>query len=828
MKNILRIILCCFVTTLLAQTSSVNVKVSPNTPAGDVVNSLVNFPAVGILKIGGVDVTTTGGGGGLGTANYNFNTTTSAPPSNSQIRVNNSDQTLATTLWINYTDNNNRNLKTYIAYYFVTGAKVYLQKNDNPSIWQLYQISSSITDNTTYATVPVTFQNGGGTPIGGGNSIMASVTSPSGATAGGLNQQFQYNNTGALGGITSLTYDGTIPATATLNPAANTHATGVLLRNTTASTSGNQRYAPDLTLGGHAFLTGSGDHSYTWRLATESQDANSLPVSASLPYSWLRIGFSYDGGAYDSHGVIIDSRGNMFNANDGVCAFAEFDALDTLKVGNPANKLYLTNFSSAGGLIMPGTLANTRDIVWTSTSDADGTVDVGISRDAAGRVGIFDTSAHGGYRDLKLRTLLLNPGAAPTGVEGALYGNSTDHKIYYYNGSSFVDLTAGGGASPVGGSITTHGDSNYSIASSDRIVVTNANLSAVRTWTLPSASSAGAGTVIQVIDLQGGVTPTNNLFVTKQVGDTLLPAGTGPIITEPYSGVEFTSNGVTTWEVTNWVPRDSTTPFGGSGHGMFQVWNNNNRAWQVAPWRFGDIYTTTPAVGNFLQATSTTDYGTSTYKLPTSPGASGKIAQSNGTDIVMSTPTWPSTAGTKGQSVRWDGTNMVTNGAPYGVLTVTNDQTATTETAHIVYTVPANSAAGGTTYRLTAWGDMDNGTTAITFTPRIRWGGTGGTQLIATPTVVGTTTAQTNKQWRAVANVTIRSIGASGTCWPTLAVANHTASTAGAYAADEATTTATVTIDTTANKDLDLTWSLSATTGTPHVRTYGGYVEIIN
>jgi hypothetical protein len=44
--------------------------------------------------------------------------------------------------------------------------------------------------------------------------------------------------------------------------------------------------------------------------------------------------------------------------------------------------------------------------------------------------------------------------------------------------------------------------------------------------------------------------------------------------------------------------------------------------------------------------------------------------------------------------------------------------------------------------------------------------------------------------------------------------------------ADNSGTTA-VTIDTTANKDLVLTWALSATTGTPHMRTIGGFIEVV-
>jgi len=58
-----------------------------------------------------------------------------------------------------------------------------------------------------------------------------------------------------------------------------------------------------------------------------------------------------------------------------------------------------------------------------------------------------------------------------------------------------------------------------------------------------------------------------------------------------------------------------------------------------------------------------------------------------------------------------------------------------------------------------------------------------------------------------------------------MAVENHTASTTGVWARDSAENNST--IDTTAAKDLDLTWTLSATTGAPHVRTNGGYIEVV-
>jgi hypothetical protein len=160
-------------------------------------------------------------------------------------------------------------------------------------------------------------------------------------------------------------------------------------------------------------------------------------------------------------------------------------------------------------------------------------------------------------------------------------------------------------------------------------------------------------------------------------------------------------------------------------------------------------------------------------------------------------------------------------------ITATVDQTATAEAAHAALTILANSVSIGTTWRFYVWGNIDNGTTAITFTPRIRWGGTGGVQLITEP-FTASTTANTNRQWSLGAKVTIRTIGATGTAVCEMAYIERSTSTIGVETAhvDNSGVTA-VTIDTTANKDLVLSWALSLTTGTPHVRTIGGYGELV-
>jgi hypothetical protein len=164
-------------------------------------------------------------------------------------------------------------------------------------------------------------------------------------------------------------------------------------------------------------------------------------------------------------------------------------------------------------------------------------------------------------------------------------------------------------------------------------------------------------------------------------------------------------------------------------------------------------------------------------------------------------------------------------------ITATVDQTATAEAAHATLNILANSVSVGTTWRIYAFGNTDNGTTQITFTPRIRWGGTAGVELLAEP-FTASATANTNSQWSLGAKVTIRTIGATGTAVCEMAYIERASSATEVETAHVDNSVSTiaggaVTIDTTAAKDLVLSWALSATTGTPHVRTIGGYIELV-
>jgi hypothetical protein len=120
-----------------------------------------------------------------------------------------------------------------------------------------------------------------------------------------------------------------------------------------------------------------------------------------------------------------------------------------------------------------------------------------------------------------------------------------------------IGLSSGGtsagtaaGARASGGlnieSLTSHGDSNYTILSTDRTVGTSTTLTASRTWTLPAASAVNAGSHLTVADFSGGVTGVNTLVVQRAGSDTI-NGSTSITISTTNGAYLFISNGISGW-----------------------------------------------------------------------------------------------------------------------------------------------------------------------------------------------------------------------------------------------------------------------------------------
>ena len=98
-------------------------------------------------------------------------------------------------------------------------------------------------------------------------------------------------------------------------------------------------------------------------------------------------------------------------------------------------------------------------------------------------------------------------------------------------------------------SATGHGDSDYTILATDRLVYTTAALTAVRTWTLPLASAVNAGQTVSIIDAASGiVTGTNTLTIARAGSDTVRGLSNWQL-RNPRDGVCLVSDGVSKWEI---------------------------------------------------------------------------------------------------------------------------------------------------------------------------------------------------------------------------------------------------------------------------------------
>lgn len=262
-------------------------------------------------------------------------------------------------------------------------------------------------------------------------------------------------------------------------------------------------------------------------------------------------------------------------------------------------------------------------------------------------------------------------------------------------------LNAAGGANAYGGSVTLHGDSIYSILSTDRIVASSAVFTGNRTWTLPAASTVAAGTAISIIDLALGC-GASFIVIGKQAADTLVPV-TSPSIRSAGGALTFVSDGVSKWQLINFQPGA-----GGSG-GFFPHIRASNEGLTMSSWTLPPSLTTN---GSFLQQITTATVSNSPYTLPTSIGTVRKILVSDGTNFVSSTETWAVPGASTNNVLKSDGTNWTAAQLAFSNLSgsITTAQGG----------IPAGGTAGqaltkidGTNYN-TQWTTLGGGSGTVT------------------------------------------------------------------------------------------------------------------
>ena len=94
--------------------------------------------------------------------------------------------------------------------------------------------------------------------------------------------------------------------------------------------------------------------------------------------------------------------------------------------------------------------------------------------------------------------------------------------------------------------VYTRGDSNFTIPNDYRVLSLVANLTASRTWTLPSAEDVTAGKGIFIFDNVGGISAVNTLVIAAPTGDTINGASS-ITLSNSYAGITIISNGGTQW-----------------------------------------------------------------------------------------------------------------------------------------------------------------------------------------------------------------------------------------------------------------------------------------
>jgi len=151
-------------------------------------------------------------------------------------------------------------------------------------------------------------------------------------------------------------------------------------------------------------------------------------------------------------------------------------------------------------------------------------------------------------QELDLREIFREPERPRNGMivqaDGTQWNPGQGRGAYVYLNGAWVKLSVG---SDFNQTVTTVGDTNYTILTTDFIVVTNTAFTAARTWTLPAASAVPVNHRIWVIDRLGTITNTNTLVIQRAGSDTILDGLTSLTLNTKRTGYEFVSDGISKW-----------------------------------------------------------------------------------------------------------------------------------------------------------------------------------------------------------------------------------------------------------------------------------------
>lgn len=280
------------------------------------------------------------------------------------------------------------------------------------------------------------------------------------------------------------------------------------------------------------------------------------------------------------------------------------------------------------------------------------------------------------------------------------------------------------------------------------------------------------------------------------------------------------------------------TPGAAGGTGVTGVSGSNGTSTTGATGPTGNDGVTgvTGVTGATGSAGASGSQGANGVTGPSGPtGATGAVGATGVTGPTgvkgVTGATGPTGAGVTGVT---GATGSVGNTGAYcqNIVYSTVDQTATAETTHV-----AGFGSNGNIYgviiqamRIKLWGTMDNNTTPITFTPIVRWAASAGspasgTLILTGPAIVSSSSANTNKEWEIEVDLEFTGSGASATCRASMRVIEKTTSSTGVVTISMTNTgTSDVTFDGTAARKFLVSATLSATTGTPHMRTFGATI----